>query len=108
MIDLPDAIAAYFAADRKGDAAAIARQFKPDAIVVDEGNRYVGRDAIRQWIANASTQYSYTVEPFAVARHAERTVVTGRLVGNFPGSPIDLRYCFDLDGEAIARLEIVP
>lgn len=108
MIELPDAISAYFAADRKGDAAAIARQFKSDATVVDEGKSHLGRDAIQQWIANASTRFSYTVEPVAVAREAEWTVVTGRVAGNFPGSPIDLRFRFDLDGDLIARLEIVP
>jgi hypothetical protein len=30
----------------------------------------------------------------------------GRVSGNFPGSPVELRYVFTLDGEKIARLEI--
>jgi len=36
------------------------------------------------------------------------TVVTSRLTGNFPGSPVDLRYFFRLEGDKIASLEIVP
>jgi hypothetical protein len=59
-------------------------------------------------MANAATQYSYTVEPFALAQVAGRSVVTSQLVGNFPGSPVDLRYFFRLDGDMIAGLEIVP
>ncbi|WP_179154914.1 hypothetical protein [Microbispora sp. GKU 823] len=39
---------------------------------------------------------------------AGRTIVTCRLEGTFPGSPVELDYRFDLDGaERIARLEIV-
>jgi hypothetical protein len=32
--------------------------------------------------------------------------VTSHLVGDFPGSPVDLRYFFVLDGDKIASLEI--
>lgn len=107
-IELPSAIAAYFSADKKGDAQVISECFTQDAIVVDEGNTYTGRDAIRQWMANASTQYTYTVEPFSLTEEGDRTVVTSHLEGNFPGSPVDLRYLFVLDGDKIANLEIVP
>ena len=31
-----------------------------------------------------------------------------RLTGNFPGSPVDLRFFFELDGDKIASLEIIP
>ncbi|ETW10818.1 hypothetical protein ATO8_20224 [Roseivivax marinus] len=107
-IELPDAIAAYFSADKKGNAQAISECFTEDATVVDEGNTYSGRDAIRQWMANASTQYTYTVEPFEIAEDGQRTIVTSHLVGNFRGSPVDLRYFFVLRGDKIVELEIVP
>lgn len=107
-IELPGPIAAYFSADKKGDAKAISECFTPDAVVIDEGNTYTGRDAIRQWMANASTQYTYAAEPFALSEEGGRTVVTSHLVGNFPGSPVDLRYFFVLQEDKIAELEIVP
>lgn len=107
-VNLPRVIANYFATDRKGEAQATSECFTPDAVVIDEGNRYVGRDAIRQWMANASTQYNYAVEPFDVAHGHDHIVVTSHLTGNFPGSPVDLRYRFVLDGDQIAQLEIVP
>jgi hypothetical protein len=34
--------------------------------------------------------------------------VTGRVTGDFPGSPVDLQYRFTLEGDKIARLEIAP
>lgn len=107
-IDLPGVIEAYFKADKKGNAQAISECFTQDAVVVDEGNTYTGRGAIRQWMANASTNYTYTVEPFALVEEGGRTVVTSHLVGNFPGSPVDLRYVFVLKDGIIAELEIVP
>ena len=105
---VPDPIARYFAADKRSDAASLAACFTPDAAVIDKGNTYVGHEAIRQWLANASTQYTYTVEPFALAQHDGRTIVTSRLTGNFPGSPVDLRYIFALESDGITALEIVP
>ena len=107
-LHLPEVIAGYVAADRKGEAQAISECFTPDAVVIDEGNRYVGRDAIRQWMANASTQYQYTVKPSDLTEDDGHMVVTSHLVGNFPGSPVDLRYRFVLDGDLISQLEIVP
>ncbi|MCL9998217.1 MAG: DUF4440 domain-containing protein [Erythrobacter sp.] len=107
-ISLPPAIAAYFSADAAGDSAAFSRRFAEDAVVVDERRTYTGRDQIAGWKAAASTQYSYTAEPFAMAEHDGQTIVTARLTGDFPGSPIDLRYAFTLGAGLITRLEIAP
>ena len=105
--DLPTPIAAYFAADR-GDGDAVARCFTERAVVMDEGHTYNGRAAIRQWRTEAAAKYNYTSEPVAVEREDGKTVVTSHLVGDFPGSPVDLRYFFVLDGNKIASLEIIP
>ncbi|MAT35818.1 MAG: polyketide cyclase [Ponticaulis sp.] len=107
-IELPSVIAAYFAADKKAEAKALSGCFTEDAVVTDEGNTYSGREAIRNWMANASTKYTYTVEPFALSEEDEQILVTSHLVGNFPGSPVDLRYFFVLQNDKISELEIVP
>lgn len=101
---LPAPIARYFAADL-GDPAAFANCFSENAMVKDEGHTYVGRDAIRQWKKGASKKYAYTSEPFACEERDGKTIVTSRLTGNFPGSPINLRYFFGIEGALIASLE---
>ena len=106
-LSLPKPIAAYFTAD-KGDAKAISQCFTQTAVVKDEGHTYKGRAAIKQWKTDASTKYEYTSEPFVCEEKDGRTVVTSHLVGNFPGSPVDLRYFFGLEGDKIASLEIIP
>lgn len=107
-IDLPKPIAGYFAADETKDAERVAHCFTKTAVVMDEGKSYSGREAIQAWKAASSTKYSYTVEPFSIAENGNRMVVTSHLSGDFPGSPVDLRYVFALEGGKIAELEIVP
>ena len=104
-ISLPPAVSAYFVADRT-DGDALALCFTEDAVVIDENRTHSGREAISRWRDEASTKYSYVVDPFAVTEDGDRIVVTAHLTGNFPGSPIDLRYRFDLVNDRIARLEI--
>lgn len=105
-IELPEPISGYFAADSGADRSAILLHFSDDAVVADEGKTHVGHDAILSWVSEASTKYSYVVEPFDVATHSGLTVVTAHLKGNFPSSPIDLRYRFALDRDKIKSLEI--
>ena len=106
-LDLPGPIAAYFAADKEGGEA-VARCFTEDAVVKDEGRTPRGRAAIRHWKEEASARYQYTCEPFACELGDGAVVVTSRLTGTFPGSPVDLRYIFVLEGDAIASLEVMP
>jgi hypothetical protein len=106
-LNLPKPIAAYFAAD-KSDAGAVSQCFTEAAVVKDEGHTHVGRAAIKQWKAEVSAKYQYTCEPFACEHQGGRVVVTSRLTGNFPGSPVDLRFFFALEGDKIASLEIIP
>jgi len=105
--DLPEPIAAYFAADRL-DSEAVAQCFTKDAVVKDEGRLHTGRASIRQWKAEASAKYQYTCEPFRSEQKGGVTEVTCHLTGNFPGSPIDLRFLFRLERGKIANLEIIP
>ena len=107
MLDLPGPVAAYFAADKE-DGEALARCFTEDAVVKDEGRTHRGRAAIRQWKEDASTKYHYTSEPRACEQRDGTVVVTSRLTGTFPGSPVNLRFFFVLEGDAIASLEVMP
>ncbi|MBI3866761.1 MAG: nuclear transport factor 2 family protein [Planctomycetia bacterium] len=100
-------VAAYFTAD-KGDSEAVAQCFTESAVVKDEGQTYDGRAAIRKWKAETSAKYQCTSEPLACERQDGTTVVTSRLTGNFPGSPVNLRFFLGLEGNKIASLEIIP
>jgi SnoaL-like domain len=106
-LNLPTPIAAYFAAETS-DGEAVARCFIENATVKDEGHTYSGLAAIKRWKAETSRKYTYTSEPIASEERDGKTVVTSRLTGTFPGSPVELRFFFKLDGDRIASLEIIP
>ena len=106
-VHLPEPIAVYLAADG-GDSEALSQCFAEHAIVRDEGQTYRGLVAIKQWKAEAKKKYKYAIEPLASARKDDKTIVTNRLTGNFPGSPVDLQFVFGLDGNKIVSLEIHP
>ncbi|WP_226341176.1 nuclear transport factor 2 family protein [Gemmobacter serpentinus] len=105
-IILPNSIKAYFDADRDRSPEAVASAFTAGGIVKDKGKTHRGRDAIRDWMAAEEQQYDYTVTPFFIGTENGRTQVTAHAVGNFPGSPIDLRFFFVLEQDKIAELEI--
>jgi ketosteroid isomerase-like protein len=107
--ELPTVITAYLAAHRAEDVGAVTEAFSPEAIVVDEGNTYRGRQEIAQWVESAATQYTYTTEFIGATTTGAGSVdVLQHLEGDFPGGVVDLHYRFTLDGGLIGRLVIEP
>ena len=105
-LSLPEPIANYFAADMAGDASALAQCFTADGAIQDEGGTFTGTAAIQQWNTQAKAKYHYSVEPLSVSARDSDVVVIGRVAGDFPGSPITLRYLFRVAGNKIVSLEI--
>ena len=107
MIDnLPKPIALYIAAENSGDIEALAECFTQSAMVRDENQTIEGLDAIKKWKAETKKKYQHTIEPLSSIQKDDNTIVTNRLTGNFPGSPIELEFVFTLDRNKIASLEI--
>jgi hypothetical protein len=105
-LDLPRPVAEYFAADHARDAHAQARCFADDGVVHDEGGTFRGTEAIREWSTATREKYHHTVEPLSAIDRDGATIVTARVAGDFPGSPVTLDYIFRLKGDKIASLEI--
>lgn len=104
--DLPEPLGVYFAAGNGPDIERLTECFTPDARVYDEGEWHEGHAAIAHWAREARKKYAYTSTPLAVEGPAEEPVVTAHVEGNFPGSPVELRYRFDLRNGRIASLRI--
>jgi hypothetical protein len=106
-VKLPKSIEAYFAAEHHGGPDELAAAFTEKAIVKDAGESLVGHEAIRQWKIEYTQKYGpVKAEPFSITTEAGKTQVTAHVTGDFPGSPVDLRYFFVLAGDKIAELEI--
>jgi hypothetical protein len=105
-LTLAEPIARYFAADKSGPVDAVVRCFTNDAVVKDEGQTFEGHAAIERWRRESAAKYTYTCEPLRSEQANGKTMVTCRLEGNFPGSPVELRHFFGLERGKIASLEI--
>jgi hypothetical protein len=113
-ITLPEVITRYFVAASDRDTDTLVACFAPNGSVTDEGRMMTGHKAIRAWREGANSQYTYTTEVIGMGSPDRSTdtagteVVIARLVGDFPGSPVDLRFRFALRDDLIASLEIAP
>ena len=96
----------YIAAENAGDTEALVQCFTSDAVVRDEHQTIEGLAAIKQWKAETARKYRHTIEPLASVVRDGNIVVTNRLTGNFPGSPIELEFIFRIEDDRIASLEI--
>ena len=103
---LPNPVVAYFAAENSDDTEALLQCFAEHAVVRDEGRTIEGRAAIKQWHVETKKKYQHTVEPIDAVERDGKTVVIGKVSGNFPNSPVTLEHIFGLEGEKIASLEI--
>jgi len=106
--NLPDPLRRYLAADAARDLAAFVRCFSVDAIVRDENRTHRGHEAIRAWKAEADARFAYRVVPLGVSRSGDQWKLLARVVGSFPGSPVELMHVFQLVDDRIGALDIRP
>ncbi|UHQ19358.1 nuclear transport factor 2 family protein [Lysobacter sp. KIS68-7] len=105
-ITLPTPIELYLQADAGNDERLFSVCFAADAEVRDEGRTIRGLDAIIAWKREAKQKYQYRVEPLAASQNGNTVLLIARLTGNFPGSPVELAYTFELRANQIVSLEI--
>ena len=105
-IALSGPVSAFFEAERTQDLEGLARCFGEHGVVRDEGRTIEGPDAIKRWMKEAKAKYQHTVQPLAVSHRDGLTVVTARVAGTFPNSPLDLEHVFAVEGGRITSLEI--
>ena len=106
MLNVPEPVVAYFAAEEAKDADKLSLCFVEDGTVHDEGRDYRGREAIRQWKQDADEKYRYVLMPLNAQTNGDEVIVRVRLTGDFAGSPVELNHVFRLANNKIAALEI--
>ena len=104
--NLPKPVQDYLAAERDKDADAISRCFADDAVVHDEGKDHRGIAAIRDWKQEADEKYRCVLEPLRALQNDDQVTLRARVIGDFPGSPVELDFQFELAGDKIAALDI--
>jgi ketosteroid isomerase-like protein len=107
-VSAPGAIDSYFRAIADDDSDALVACFTEDAEVSDEGSVHRGPEEIRAWRDQTRSTYRYTADVLRAERDGDRYVITTRLSGDFPGSPVEVPYHLTLRQELISKLDIDP
>ena len=105
-LQLPPAVDLFIKIENTGEIDALSTCFAANATVRDEGHTYEGLDAIKKWKVETKKRYNHTIQPLAVSDREGKTILTARLSGNFPGSPVRLEFRFLIENGKIAVLEI--
>ena len=106
MLNVPEPVAAYLAAEDAKDAERLSLCFVEDGTVHDEGRDFRGREAIRQWKREADKKYRYALLPLDAQTNGDEVTVCARLTGDFARSPVELNHIFKLKTNKIASLAI--
>ena len=99
-------IRAYVQATNERDNDAFGALFTKDAIVHDEGQEHRGVAAIQKWLAATVRKYAFTLTLIDFSQERDKAILSGRMEGNFPGSPLSARFGFVLREGKIAKLDI--
>ena len=105
-LQIPAIVRSYFEASNANDIKALVACFSTDAGVTDENQTHHGTAEIRAWSENVRKKFQFTTEPLSAAEGTNGLIVTAKLSGNFPGSPVELDFIFTLDNNKISSLEI--
>lgn len=104
--ELPLLAENYIRLSNAHDAAGVARCFSADAEVHDDGGVHRGSAEIRDWCRASSEKYAPTIVVNDYQPTNTGGIVTGDVHGNFPGSPLRMRFDFTLGASAIDALAI--
>ncbi|MAS95200.1 MAG: ketosteroid isomerase [Verrucomicrobiales bacterium] len=103
---LPEVILNYIAAANDGRIEDAATCFAEDALVNDESRDHHGREAIRKWINDTTREFQPKNEVLSANSDGDTHTVISKISGDFPGSPIDLKFRFDVTNGKISHLII--
>ncbi|MBS7231219.1 nuclear transport factor 2 family protein [Flavobacterium psychroterrae] len=104
-MNLPNIILDLIAAQSNFDSKAYAKCFSESALVFDENETHKGQNEIKKWNEKTNEMYQTQLEvlDFLIA---DTTIVKTKVSGNFEGSPIILKYHFELKDGKIDSLKI--
>jgi ketosteroid isomerase-like protein len=102
---VPATISTLLRALEERDLPAVHAVFTPDVAIHDEGEVVRGPAGVARW-ATRVFGYAPTFTVDDVSDDPGATVVTTKVTGDFPGSPLVFRWHLAFAGEQIASLRI--
>jgi len=105
-MNLPKVISDLVNAQNNFDSTAYANCFSENAVVFDEGKTHNGRLDIQQWIDESNEKYKSVMKPLEYTVNGTSSILSAECSGTFPGSPITLKFHFDIIDGQIKHLKV--
>ncbi len=105
-MNLPKVLTDLIKAQNEFDAVTYANLFSETAEVFDEGKTHKGRLEIERWIDNSNKNYKSVMKPLEYTKNDTTSILTAECSGTFPGSPIALKFHFDIVDGQIQHLKV--
>ena len=103
---LPKVLTDLIKAQNEFDAVTYANLFSETAEVFDEGKMHRGRLEIERWIDHSNKNYKSVMKPLEYTENGTSSVLSAECYGTFPGSPITLKFHFDIVAGQIQHLKV--
>jgi len=105
-MNLPKVVTELTKTQNNFDSVAYAKCFTETAVVFDEGKTHNGRKEIENWIDKANKEYHATMKPINFVAEENTGILSVEISGTFDGSPLVLRYHFEIIDGQIQSLKI--
>lgn len=105
-MDLPIILKNLLQAQENCDSNSYAEFFSDDAQVFDEGKTHKGKEEIKDWNEKTNEEYKTKLKVIDVFNEDKMITLTTKVSGTFDGSPIILKYKFEIENEKISSLKI--
>lgn len=106
MSNLPNILSELVRTQNNFDSEGYANCFSETAVVFDEGKTHTGRKEIENWITDSNERYQSTMEPLSFEEKGKESILEAEVSGTFPGSPLVLKFHFEIADEKIQNLRV--
>ncbi|RZJ51911.1 MAG: nuclear transport factor 2 family protein [Flavobacterium sp.] len=105
-MNLPKVITDLIKAQDTFDSVAYANCFSDTGVMFDEGKTHKGRVEIQHLIEEANQKYKSVMRPLEYTENGTSSVLSSEVSGTFDGSPIVLKFHFDIVDGQIQYLKV--
>lgn len=105
-MNLPKVVSDLVKAQNEFDSKAYANCFAETAIVHDEGKMHTGRTEIQNWIEESNEKYRSVMKPLDFQVNGTSGILSTEVSGTFPGSPLILKFHFEIVSGLIQSLNV--
>jgi len=104
--ELPQVLISLIKSQNEKDSETFTSCFDKGATVHDEGHTYTGSSEIKSWNKETTKKYDTHIKAKKYEENVAEHTITFQVSGNFEGSPIDLKYHFEIRENLIKSLTI--